>query len=88
MISIGANKKNKSYGSLFVPEIGKTPSRKSSSSSSPTSDNLLEEITQIRDELAKRHRDQEDLLYNLNLENFSPEIRSRLEKLLGGNTIK
>jgi hypothetical protein len=49
---------------------------------------LLEEITQIRDELAKRHRDQEDLLYNLNLENFSPEIRSRLEKLLGGNTIK
>lgn len=83
MISIGANKKG-NYGFLFVPDVGKKfPSVKSSQTASGRSDNnVFEELEQLKDDLAKRNRDQDDLLYNLNLGNFTPEIRNRLEEVL------
>lgn len=84
MISIGANKKP-SYGALFVPDVGKAPSVKSSQTASGRSDDVFKEIERLKDELAKRNRDQDDLLYNLNLGNFTPEIRKRLEKVLNGS---
>lgn len=85
MICIGANKKP-AYGALFVPDVGKAPSVKSSQTASQRSDNnVFEEFERLKDELAKRNRDQDDLIYNLNLENFTPEIRKRLAEVLNGS---
>lgn len=84
MICIGANKKP-AYGALFVPDVGKAPSVKSSQTASQRSDDVFKEVERLKDELAKRNRDQDDLIYNLNLENFTPEIRKRLAEVLNGS---
>ncbi len=80
---MAVNKKG-AYGALFVPEVGKGALVKSSKTPSPSSEGVFAEVERLKDELAKRNRDRDDLLYNLNLSNFTPEIRKRLEKLLSG----
>lgn len=84
MICIATNKK-KNYGALFVPDVPKNPSVKSSQTASQRSGGVFAELERLKDELAKRNRDQDDILNNLSLSNFTPDVRNRLEKVLLGS---
>lgn len=81
VISIAANKKS-AYGAMYIPETGKKVKETKKVSKPSGMDDLKEEIEALKDQLAKRNRDQDDAMYNLTLSNFSPDVRRRLDQAL------
>lgn len=69
---------------MYVPTVKKEKSQKMQEEkiSFKKENAVLSEIERMKDELAKRNRDHDDLLYNLDLSNFAPQIRDRLSKVL------
>lgn len=81
VISIAVNKKF-SYGAMYIPDAGVKVKETKKVSKPSGMDELKDEIAELKDQLAKRNRDQDDAIYNLTLSNFSPDVRRRLDKVL------
>jgi hypothetical protein len=78
-------KKMPKYGAVFVPDVPKAPKVTSEKSGAKEPSEVFLELEKLKDEIARRNRDNDDTLSNLNLENFSPPIRELLQKVLKGD---
>lgn len=64
------------YGGMYVPEVSRKQEKTDKTVSKPNSmDALREEIESIKDQLAKKNRDQLDAMYNLDMDNFSGSLK-------------
>lgn len=64
------------YGGMYVPSADEKRDKVDRTVSKPSGlDALRDEIERMKDELAKRNRDQLDAMYNLDLDNFSGDVK-------------
>lgn len=78
--------KKPSYLQQSIPDAEKRAAKTQGVGDSGSINRMQEELEGLRNEIAKKNRDQLDMMYNLDFENFSEDTRALFKKWSNGTT--
>ena len=80
--------KKPSYLQQSIPDAEKRASKTQGVGDSGSIKRMQEELEGLRNEMAKKNRDQLDMMYNLDMDNFSGDTRAYFQTHINGNEAK
>lgn len=76
--------KKPSYLNTSIPEIGKRAAKTENLSDLDRFSRMQDELEALRNEITKKNRDQLDMMYNLDMDNFSDDTKALFKKWSDG----
>lgn len=76
--------KKPSYLNTSIPEIGKRAAKTENPSDLDRFSRMQDELEALRNEITKKNRDQLDMMYNLDMDNFSDDTKALFKKWSDG----
>lgn len=76
--------KKPSYLNTSIPEIGKRAAKTEKPSDLDRFSRMQDELEALRNEITKKNRDQLDMMYNLDMDNFSDDTKALFKKWSDG----
>ena len=73
--------KKPSYLNTSIPEVGKRAAKTENPSDLDRFSRMQEELEALRNAITKKNRDQLDMMYNLDMDNFSEDAQSMFKKM-------
>lgn len=80
--------KKPSYLQQSIPDAEKRAAKTQGVGDSGSIKRMQEELEGLRNEMAKKNRDQLDMMYNLDMDNFSEDTRAYFQTNINGNEAK
>lgn len=80
--------KKQSYLQQSIPDAEKRAAKTQGVGDSGSIKKMQEELEGLRNEMAKKNRDQLDMMYNLDMDNFSEDTRAYFQTNINGNEAK
>ena len=80
--------KKPSYLQQSIPDAEKRAAKTQGVGDSGSIKRMQEELEGLRNEMAKKNRDQLDMMYNLDMDNFSDDTRAYFQTHINGNEAK
>lgn len=81
--------KKPSYLNTSIPEVGKRAAKTENPSDLDRFSRMQEELEALRNEITKKNRDQLDMMYNLDMDNFSDDMKALFKQWSdGSNDVK
>lgn len=80
--------KKPSYLNTSIPEVGKRAAKTENPSDLDRFSRMQDELEALRNEITKKNRDQLDMMYNLDMDNFSDDTRAYFQTHINGNEAK
>ena len=81
--------KKPSYLNTSIPEVGKRAAKTEKPSDLDRFSRMQEELEALRNEITKKNRDQLDMMYNLDMDNFSDDMKALFKQWSdGSNDVK
>lgn len=80
--------KKPSYLQQSIPDAEKRAAKTQGVGDSGSIKRMQEELEGLRNEIAKKNRDQLDMMYNLDMDNFSEDTRAYFQTNINGNEAK
>lgn len=80
--------KKPSYLQQSIPDAEKRAAKTQGVSDSGSIKRMQEELEGLRNEMTKKNRDQLDMMYNLDMDNFSEDTRAYFQTNINGNEAK
>ena len=80
--------KKPSYLQQSIPDAEKRAAKTQDVGDSGSIKRMQEELEGLRNEMAKKNRDQLDMMYNLDMDNFSDDTRAYFQTHINGNEAK
>ena len=77
--------KKPSYLSTSIPEVGKRAAKTENPSDLDRFSRMQDELEALRNEITKKNRDQLDMMYNLDMDNFSDDMISLFKQWSDGS---
>lgn len=76
--------KKPSYLNTSIPEVGKRAAKTENPSDLDRFSRMQDELEALRNEITKKNRDQLDMMYNLDIDNFSDDTKALFKKWSDG----
>ena len=76
--------KKPSYLNTSIPEVGKRAAKTENPSDLDRFSRMQDELEALRNEITKKNRDQLDMMYNLDMDNFSDDTKALFKKWSDG----
>ena len=73
--------KKPSYLNTSIPEVGKRAAKTENPSDLDRFSRMQDELEALRNEITKKNRDQLDMMYNLDMDNFSEDAQSMFKQM-------
>ena len=81
--------KKPSYLNTSIPEVGKRAAKTENPSDLDRFSRMQDELEALRNEITKKNRDQLDMMYNLDMDNFSDDMKALFKQWSdGSNDVK
>ena len=77
--------KKPSYLSTSIPEVGKRAAKTENPSDLDRFSRMQDELEALRNEITKKNRDQLDMMYNLDMDNFSDDMKALFKQWSDGS---
>ena len=77
--------KKPSYLNTSIPEVGKRATKTENPSDLDRFSRMQEELEALRNEITKKNRDQLDMMYNLDMDNFSDDMKALFKQWSDGS---
>ena len=77
--------KKPSYLNTSIPEVGKRAAKTENPSDLDRFSRMQEELEALRNEITKKNRDQLDMMYNLDMDNFSDDMKALFKQWSDGS---